>query len=82
MIDAGAGTGSDSNRLTLFLGGDLMTGRGIDQILPHPSDPRLFEPFVKHAGRYMDLAEARSGPLPKPVDYVYVWGEALAIQRS
>ncbi len=25
-------------RIRLFLGGDVMTGRGIDQILPHPSD--------------------------------------------
>ena len=24
---------------TLFLAGDVMTGRGIDQVLPHPADP-------------------------------------------
>ena len=30
--------------VTLFLAGDVMTGRGIDQILPHPGDPRTFEP--------------------------------------
>ena len=23
----------------LFLAGDVMTGRGVDQILPHPSPP-------------------------------------------
>lgn len=27
--------------VTVFLCGDVMTGRGIDQILPHPSDPRI-----------------------------------------
>jgi len=25
--------------LTLFLCGDVMTGRGVDQVLPHPGDP-------------------------------------------
>jgi len=29
---------SPSVSLTLFLCGDVMTGRGIDQVLPHPSD--------------------------------------------
>ena len=27
--------------ITLFLCGDVMTGRGIDQVLPHPGRPRL-----------------------------------------
>jgi poly-gamma-glutamate capsule biosynthesis protein CapA/YwtB (metallophosphatase superfamily) len=27
--------------ITIFLCGDVMIGRGIDQILPHPSDPAL-----------------------------------------
>jgi len=26
----------DSDQITLFLCGDVMTGRGIDQVLPHP----------------------------------------------
>jgi hypothetical protein len=30
--------------ITLFLCGDVMTGRAIDQVLPHPGDPRLHEP--------------------------------------
>ena len=33
--------------ITLFLCGDVMTGRGIDQILPHPSNPKLYEPYVR-----------------------------------
>jgi len=63
--------------LTVFLCGDVMTGRGIDQALPHPSDPRIHEPFVKDAGRYVDLAEAANGPVPRPVDFSYIWGAAL-----
>jgi poly-gamma-glutamate capsule biosynthesis protein CapA/YwtB (metallophosphatase superfamily) len=67
---------------TLFLGGDVMLGRGIDQILPHPGDPALHEPYVGSATTYVELAEAASGPIPKSVDYAYVWGDALdALQR-
>ncbi len=65
--------------ITLFLSGDVMPGRGIDQILPHPSTPRLHEPYVVHAGDYVALAEHKSGPLAKPVDYDYIWGDALVI---
>lgn len=64
--------------MTLFLGGDVMLGRGIDQILPHPSDPRIHESYLKSALGYVELAEARHGPLPRPADFAYVWGDALA----
>lgn len=67
-----------SPTITLFLCGDVMTGRGIDQILPHPVPPQLFEPYVRDARRYVQLAERRSGPIVRPVDFAYVWGEALA----
>ncbi|MGD2082931.1 MAG: CapA family protein, partial [Chromatiales bacterium] len=63
--------------LTLFLGGDLMTGRGIDQILPHPNDPVLYESYVRDAGVYVELAEAANGPIPAPVSFDYIWGDAL-----
>jgi poly-gamma-glutamate synthesis protein (capsule biosynthesis protein) len=67
---------------TLFLCGDVMLGRGIDQILPHPGDPTLHEPYVTSATTYVELAEAASGPVPKAVDHAYVWGDALdALQR-
>jgi poly-gamma-glutamate synthesis protein (capsule biosynthesis protein) len=35
--------------LTLFLSGDVMLGRGIDQILPHPGDPALRERYMVDA---------------------------------
>ncbi len=35
--------------LTMFLGGDVMLGRGVDQILPNPVDPALRERFVADA---------------------------------
>jgi poly-gamma-glutamate synthesis protein (capsule biosynthesis protein) len=72
-------TSSDrkTGQLTLFLCGDVMTGRGIDQALPHPSHPRIHEPSVKDAGQYVRLAEAANGPVPRPVDFPYIWGAAL-----
>ena len=63
--------------ITLFLCGDVMTGRGIDQVLPHPSDPVLYEPYVESALEYVEMAEKTNGPIPKPVGYRYIWGDAL-----
>jgi len=38
-----------SGEITLFLCGDVMTGRGIDQILPLPVPPALFESCMRSA---------------------------------
>ena len=64
--------------MKIFLCGDVMTGRGIDQILPHPSNPHLFEPYVRDAREYISIAENRNGPIPCPVSYDYIWGDALS----
>jgi poly-gamma-glutamate capsule biosynthesis protein CapA/YwtB (metallophosphatase superfamily) len=61
----------------LFLCGDVMTGRGIDQALPHPVNPVLFEPYIRDACAYVDLAEAANGPIQRPLSFDYIWGEAL-----
>jgi poly-gamma-glutamate capsule biosynthesis protein CapA/YwtB (metallophosphatase superfamily) len=63
--------------ICLFLCGDVMTGRGIDQILPHPSNPVLYETYVRDAREYVRLAEAVHGPIPCPVGFEYIWGDAL-----
>ena len=67
--------------VTLFVCGDVMTGRGIDQILPHPSDPRLFEPQVRSALEYVELAERVSGQIPRRTGVEYLWGDALEVWR-
>jgi poly-gamma-glutamate synthesis protein (capsule biosynthesis protein) len=64
--------------LRLFLCGDVMTGRGIDQILPHAGNPVLYERHMKSATGYVELAEEANGPIWKPVEYSYIWGDALA----
>jgi poly-gamma-glutamate capsule biosynthesis protein CapA/YwtB (metallophosphatase superfamily) len=61
----------------LLLGGDVMTGRGVDQILPHPGDPSLHEHSVHDARHYVELAEALNGPIPRPVGFSWPWGDAL-----
>jgi poly-gamma-glutamate synthesis protein (capsule biosynthesis protein) len=67
-----------NNSIRLFLAGDVMTGRGIDQILPHPSHHRIYEPYVCDATEYLALAEQANGPIPKGVDFSYIWGDGLA----
>jgi poly-gamma-glutamate synthesis protein (capsule biosynthesis protein) len=62
----------------LLLAGDVMTGRGIDQVLMHPAEPTLHEGFVKDARDYVRLAEAVNGPITAPVAADYPWGDALA----
>lgn len=64
--------------IRLFLCGDVMPGRGIDQILPHPVDPRIFETVVADARDYVALAERANGAVARPVEPGYIWGEALA----
>jgi poly-gamma-glutamate capsule biosynthesis protein CapA/YwtB (metallophosphatase superfamily) len=63
--------------IALFLGGDVMTGRGVDQILAHSVDPVLYERRVRDAREYVGLAERANGPIPRPVDDAYLWGDAL-----
>jgi poly-gamma-glutamate synthesis protein (capsule biosynthesis protein) len=63
----------------LCLTGDLMCGRGIDQILRHPGDPTIDEPCARSALDYVELAEQCSGPIPRRVEPAYVWGETLTV---
>lgn len=65
----------------LCVTGDVMLGRGIDQILRHPGDPRIYERRMTSAVDYVTLAEQHSGPIPRRVPPDYVWGDALAVLR-
>jgi poly-gamma-glutamate capsule biosynthesis protein CapA/YwtB (metallophosphatase superfamily) len=65
--------------VTVLLGGDVMLGRGVDQILPHPSDPEMREPYLGDARGHVRLAEHANGPIPPPVDRRWPWGEVLAL---
>ena len=67
----------------VFLCGDVMLERGIDQILPHPGSPVLHEPLVRDSRHYVQLAERVNGPILRLADFMYVWGDALEeLQRA
>jgi poly-gamma-glutamate capsule biosynthesis protein CapA/YwtB (metallophosphatase superfamily) len=68
---------ASAGAVTLFLAGDVMTGRGIDQILPHPNEPHIYEPFLRSAIDYVKYAEQKAGRIPRPADFSYIWGFAL-----
>jgi poly-gamma-glutamate synthesis protein (capsule biosynthesis protein) len=70
---------SSHRTITVFMCGDVMTGRGIDQILPHPVAPRIHEPYMTSARGYVEIAEDASGPIPRPAGFDYIWGDALAM---
>jgi poly-gamma-glutamate capsule biosynthesis protein CapA/YwtB (metallophosphatase superfamily) len=67
----------DEKSVTLFLCGDVMTGRGVDQVLPHPSDPTIHERYMRSARGYVKIARDAHGPIPEPVEPDYAWGHAL-----
>lgn len=75
MEPADQQAGSDT--VTLFLAGDVMTGRGIDQVLPYPGNSQIYETFAKSAIDYVKLAERANGPIRRPVAFSYMWGDAL-----
>ena len=56
-----------------------MLGRGVDQILPHPGNPTLYEQQVRDARVYVDLAIRANGSIPQPVDWSWPWGDALQL---
>ena len=65
--------------VTLFACGDVMPGRGVDQILPHPGDPELREAYIGDATSYVRLAERANGPIPRPASFSWPWGDALPV---
>jgi poly-gamma-glutamate capsule biosynthesis protein CapA/YwtB (metallophosphatase superfamily) len=66
-----------AGNVKIFMSGDVMTGRGIDQVLPNPSDPIIYESYMKSAVGYVKIAERANGPIQKPVSFAYIWGDTL-----
>ena len=73
---------SVNNSVNLFLCGDVMTGRGIDQILPYSAKPILYEPYVKDARDYLYLSALKNGRFRYPVSFSYIWGDALEVWKK
>lgn len=74
-------TTDGAGRLRVFLAGDVMIGRGVDQALAHSVDPVLYEPWVRDARTYVSLAEQVNGPIVRPLEAAAVWGDALDILK-
>jgi len=68
--------------LTLFACGDVMPGRGLDQVLPYPGNPELRETYARDAMAYVRLAERANGPVPRPVSFSWPWGDALPVLEA
>jgi poly-gamma-glutamate capsule biosynthesis protein CapA/YwtB (metallophosphatase superfamily) len=51
----------------------------VDLALPRPGDPELRERHERDARAYLRLAELASGPIPRPADFAWPWGDALRI---
>lgn len=77
-----SGSPATDREVTVCLAGDVMLGRGIDQVLPHPGDPQLAEPWVTDARAYVEMAEAANGPVPRPTGYDRPWGDLLEELRA
>ncbi|WP_019623951.1 CapA family protein [Thioalkalivibrio thiocyanoxidans] len=73
---------NETHTVRLILAGDVMTGRGIDQIQPTPSDPELYEGYVRDARDYVALAERANGPVPRAVEPGYIWGDAVPLLQG
>jgi poly-gamma-glutamate synthesis protein (capsule biosynthesis protein) len=48
-------------------------------VLSHPANPVIYEPYMRNAYGYVELAERKNGQIPKPADNSYIWGDALAV---
>lgn len=65
-----------------MLTGDVMCGRGIDQIMPFHSSPLLYEPWIRDAREYIQIAEEAHGAVPRNVGYEYIWGDSLKEMKT
>lgn len=75
-------TTAATGTVKVCLAGDVMLGRGIDQIQAHPGDPTLYEEWMRSAEGYVELAAARSGSIPIRVAPDYVWGSVRAVLHA
>jgi poly-gamma-glutamate synthesis protein (capsule biosynthesis protein) len=66
-----------SDIVRLFLCGDVMCGRGIDQVMAQPCSPEIYEECMRSAEGYVVLAERVNGPIPRRNAPSYIWGVAL-----
>lgn len=69
---------SQGSKVRALVVGDVMLGRGVDNILPNPVPPKIYESAVQSADGYVKLAERVNGSIGRQVGHKYPWGEALS----
>lgn len=69
--------------IRISLMGDVMTGRGIDQILPHKNNPTLDESYIKDAKHYVpsNIKHFIGSPIDSPAPPSYIWGDLLTTPK-
>lgn len=67
------------NVLRFFLGGDVMTGRAIDQLFPGHNEDDFGKPGHVPAQQYRDWSTAIYGSPQSPVPHDYIWGDILPL---
>lgn len=68
--------------MRLFLGGDVMLGRALDALMPHPSDPRPLEGSTSSPKAHLSLIESARGKMMRPLAPESVWNDLLPDLRS
>lgn len=73
------GGGEAPATIRILMCGDVMLGRGIDQILPYSTEPTIPEQWqeIDDPRIFVELAVRCNGPLPESRDAAYVWGDVL-----
>lgn len=61
----------------IFLCGDVMLGRGVDQIQKYKNDPDIYESYFKNAKQYVPLEMKSLTEKNQGVPESYVWGDLL-----
>lgn len=67
------------DRVRIFLGGDVMTGRAIDRLFAEHLPDDFDRPGHVPASRYLAWSAALHGAEPAPLRHDYVWGAALGV---
>ena len=83
IVASSAASRAPASRVRLTLAGDVMLGRGVDQLNRLHADPVIYESYCRSALDYVALARRRHGeppaghPAGAPDDPARVWGTLL-----
>ncbi len=68
-----------ADSVRLFLGGDVMTGRGVDQLFATHNEGDFNKPDAVSARQYLEWSALMHGAEIRPLRHDYIWGAALSV---